>query len=89
MKTVVDTKWIKAWDDGAQYIVHLFTAAGDVVEHEPFPRDPKGLTCLMDLATTMVSGKVYLKRVLSGKPWVPSEAQHKIEAPKPRKGILK
>lgn len=64
MKTVLDTEVVRILDDGSQYRVLIKVKAGGTIEHEPFPRDIRGLAAAMDLATNCVIGKFFPARFI-------------------------
>lgn len=63
MKKVLDTDLIRIFDAEDSYQVYITAQSGAVIEHEPFPRDQRGLVAALMLATDVLAGKVWLKNV--------------------------
>lgn len=64
--TVLDTPLVQIFEEDNQYKMLIKMSQGGILEHEPFPKNLQGLVSALQLATEILAGKFYPRRVVTG-----------------------
>ena len=85
MSTILNHQLCQILKSGDKYRLLITMHSGEVVEHQPFPGDQRGLVAAMDVATSILAGKFWLSHSLTKKverPALPEPVELKIRSKK-------
>jgi hypothetical protein len=82
-KTIVNHELVQVvLDPAVGYRVYISMQKGGLVETNPYPGNQMGLVAAMQLATEVMSGKIWLSHVAKEAPGWTAPTSVQIEAPK-------
>ncbi len=63
-KIILNTELVQIHDNGSEYQIFINMSRGGQIEHEPMPRDLRGLVAALQLATEVCAGKFFPRQVV-------------------------